>query len=73
MTTTPMTHRSEHKHADLSHALHSITVLAELTDEWCADLQAPQADAPATTSAPQATAAQPVPDQAAQAAQATLL
>lgn len=30
-------HHSDHKHADLSYELVSITALADLADEWCAD------------------------------------
>lgn len=44
-----MANFSDHKHADLSHELNSITMLAELADEWCADFQDEQAEPPAAT------------------------
>lgn len=30
-----MTNFSDHKHADLSHELNNVNMLAELADEWC--------------------------------------
>jgi hypothetical protein len=39
------THHSDHKHADLSHKLNTINMLAELAGEWCDDFQEPQAEA----------------------------
>ena len=44
-----MTHHSDHKHADLSHELNTINMLAELADEWCDDFQESQAEAIAAT------------------------
>lgn len=37
-----MTHHSDHRHADLSHELNTVNLLAELADEWCTDFQEPQ-------------------------------
>ena len=41
-----MVHHSDHKHADLSHELNTINMLAELADEWCADFAEPEGAAP---------------------------
>lgn len=65
-----MVHHSDHKHADLSHELNTINLLAELADEWCADFQDIPAEVATTTHATQAPTAQP---ERAEAAQATLL
>ena len=51
-----MTNHSDHKHADLSHELNTITMLAELADEWCADFEG-------TSTQVSATAAHPAPPQ----------
>lgn len=59
-----MTHHSDHKHADLSHELNTITMLAELADEWCADFQDTPTQVSATTAHPATAAAQPATAQA---------
>lgn len=65
-----MTNFSDHKHADLSHELNSITMLAELADEWCEDFQDIPAEVATTThGTPPPTAKA----EHAEAAQATLL
>jgi len=35
------THHGDHKHAVLSYELNTVTMLAELADEWCFDLMGP--------------------------------
>lgn len=59
-----MTNFSDHKHADLSHELASITMLAELADEWCADFQDAPTQVSATAAHPAPAAAQPATAQA---------
>lgn len=61
-----MTHHSDHKHADLTHELNTINLLADLAGEWCADFE----DTPAEVSA---TAAHPAPCPTATPTQAPLL
>lgn len=41
-----LTHHSDHEHADLSHELTLVTALADLADEFVADLPDAQAQAP---------------------------
>jgi hypothetical protein len=65
-----MTYHSDHKHADLSHELNTINMLAELAGEWCDDFQEPQAEATAAKQPSQAATAQTV---RAEATQASLL
>lgn len=60
-----MTDHSDHKHADLSHELNTITMLAELADEWCADFQDTPTQVSATAAHPAPAAAQPASAQAA--------
>lgn len=68
-----MANHSDHKHADLSHELASITMLAELADEWCADFQDTPTQVSATAAHPAPAAAQPAPGQTATPTQAPLL
>lgn len=68
-----MTHHSDHKHADLSHELNTINMLAELADEWCADFEDTPTQVAATTARPVPTEAQQAPGTTATPAQAALL
>lgn len=61
-----MTNFSDHKHADLTHELVSITALADLATEWCADFEDAEQDdgrsdvvVTSISALPPATAAQP--------------
>ncbi len=59
-----MTDHSDHKYADLSHELNTITMLAELADEWCADFEGTTTQVSATAAYPAPAAAQPATAQA---------
>jgi len=56
-----------------SHELNTITMLAELADEWCADFQDTHTQVSATAAHPAPAAAQPAPGQTATPTQAPLL
>lgn len=56
-----------------SHELNTITMLAELADEWCADFQDTPTQVSATAAHPAPAAAQPAPGQTATPTQAPLL
>ena len=47
-----MTNFSDHKHADLTHELNTVNLLAELADEWCADFENTPAELSATAAHP---------------------
>ena len=68
-----MVHHSDHKHADLSHELNTINMLAELADEWCTDFQDTPTAVFATPAHPAPAAAQQAPDPTATPHQAALL
>jgi hypothetical protein len=40
-----MTNFSDHKHADLTHELNTVNLLAELAGEWCADFESVEENA----------------------------
>lgn len=56
-----------------SHELNTITMLAELADEWCADFENTPTEVSATAAHPAPAAAQPAPGQTATPTQAPLL
>lgn len=59
-----MTNFSDHKHADLSHELNTVNLLADLADEWCADFQDATAAHPAPATEQPAPSQTPTPTQA---------
>lgn len=68
-----MANFSDHKHADLSHEMNTINMLAELADEWCTDFQDTPTAVSATPVRPAPADAQQVPDQTGTPYQAALL